>query len=135
MIRDLGTLIRSMDATLHADAVAFCVATEGAALPTNSVIATVREAEGLTVVLFERDATALGIAPAFRAEWITLNVHSDLEAVGLTAAFSNALADAGISCNVIAGVHHDHIFVPHGTGARALATLRALSARPYAAGR
>jgi hypothetical protein len=48
----------------------------------------------------------------FRAAWITLMVHSDLEAVGLTAAFAHALGQAGISCNVVAGAYHDHIFVP-----------------------
>ena len=39
----------------------------------------------------------------FRAAWISLTVHSDLEAVGLTAAFSTALGQAGVSCNVVAG--------------------------------
>jgi hypothetical protein len=46
--------------------------------------------------------------------------------VGLTARFSRTLADAGISCNVIAGLAHDHLFVPWDQGAQALALLRAL---------
>lgn len=44
--------------------------------------------------------------------WLTLTVQSSLEAVGLTAAFSKVLTDEGISCNVLAGYHHDHILVP-----------------------
>ena len=121
-----------MDATLHPEPIAFCLLERVSALPRDRVIASVREKEGLTVVLEERDARAAGLAPLFRAEWITLNLHTDLSAVGLTAAFSTALADAGISCNVIAGVHHDHIFVPHGDGHRALAVLHDLAAKTAA---
>ena len=69
---------------------------------------------------------------AFRSAWITLAVHSDLAAVGLTAAFARALGDAGVSCNVIAGVHHDHLFVPVDRAADALAALHALQARSAA---
>jgi hypothetical protein len=64
----------------------------------------------------------------FRAAWITLTVHSDLEAVGLTAAVSVALGAAGISCNVVAGTYHDHLFVPAQKAADAMAALRKLQA-------
>ena len=47
-----------------------------------------------------------------------------LVASGLTALFSRILADAGISCNVIAGLAHDHLFVGWDQGARALTLLR-----------
>jgi len=53
-------------------------------------------------------------------------VPSDLAAVGLTAAFAQALAAVGISCNVLAGAHHDHLFVPVDRATDALAALRAL---------
>jgi len=48
---------------------------------------------------------------SFVASWITLTVHSSLEAIGLTAAFSAALSQEGIICNVVAAFYHDHIFV------------------------
>jgi hypothetical protein len=59
---------------------------------------------------------------------ITLKVHSSLEAVGLTAAFSRALTEAGISANVVAAYYHDHIFVPATDAERAIEALRQLSA-------
>ena len=65
---------------------------------------------------------------SIRSAWITLRAHSDLAAVGLTAAFARALGDAGISCNVVAGVHHDHLFVPVARAADAMAALQALQA-------
>lgn len=76
------------------------------------VLASVVEAEGLSVVLAESDANRLGLTHDFVAGWITLQVHSSLAAVGLTAAVSAALAEVGISCNVVAGHHHDHLLVP-----------------------
>jgi hypothetical protein len=80
----------------------------------------------LTLVVPEKQAIARGLPVIFRCAWITLNVHSDLNAVGLTAAFAKALGDAGISCNVVAGAYHDHIFVPVESAQRAMAAIRNL---------
>ncbi|HEU4663276.1 MAG TPA: ACT domain-containing protein [Dokdonella sp.] len=88
-------------------------------------VAVFRETEGVTAVVPEPRARRAGLA-GFTAAWITLAVRSDLHGVGLTAAFSRALADAGIACNVFAAIHHDHVFVPADRGAEALACLRAL---------
>ena len=84
---------------------------------------TFREEEGLTAILTPQEARALGLPdrPAFRR--ITLQVHSSLEAVGLTAAVSAALTVAGISANVVAAFHHDHVFVPADRADDALACL------------
>ena len=90
--------------------------------------AAVREAEGLTVVLPREEADRLGLAYDFVAAWITLQVHSELEAVGLTAAVGKALTEAHISCNVLAGFHHDHLLVPVADAARAVEVLAELSA-------
>ncbi|MEM8601561.1 MAG: ACT domain-containing protein [Bacteroidota bacterium] len=90
-------------------------------------VAAVLEAEGLTLVLPQAQADALrfGYATVFRQ--LTLTVHSSLDAVGLTAAVATRLAAHGIPANVVAGYHHDHLFVPHDRAEEALAALQALS--------
>ena len=88
--------------------------------------AVIREDEGLTLILTRADADRAGLAYGYVAARITLRVDSALADVGLTAMFSRVLADAGISCNVIAGLAHDHLFVEWDQGARALALLRDL---------
>lgn len=82
----------------------------------------------MTVIVEESVAIAHGLQPLFRAAWITLTVSSDLAAVGLTAAVARALTDAGISCNVVAAAHHDHLFVPVERAGDAIAALRGLQA-------
>lgn len=91
--------------------------------------AAVREAEGLTVVLPRSAADAEGLSYDFVAAWITLEIHSALEAVGLTAEVGRALTEVGVSCNVLAGFHHDHLLVPVAEASRALEALAGLSAR------
>ncbi len=78
----------------------------------NGVEALVAESEGLTVVCTLDAALLGGWTVEFEAAWLTLDVHSSLDAVGLTAAFSAALGSASIPCNVLAGFYHDHILVP-----------------------
>lgn len=90
-------------------------------------IVTVREDEGLTLILSQQRADELGLPYTYIAAWITLQVRSDLAAVGLTAAVSRALAAADISANVVAGFNHDHVFVPYGLAGDAMSALAALA--------
>jgi uncharacterized protein len=125
-ISNLAVLLRSMEPELHAGVYVYCVVPQGTNISALSPVATVSESEGLTLVLPEEQAINAGLSVLFRAAWITLTVHSDLQAVGLTAAFAGALGQAGISCNVVAGAFHDHIFVPVEQAQQALAALKAL---------
>ena len=93
-------------------------------------VVTVREDEGVTLVLEvpEAERHGLAFAPDDVMAMITLRVHSSLAAVGLTAAVSAALTARSISCNVVAGYHPDHLFVPADRADDALAALTELSA-------
>ena len=123
---DLKTLVASMSPRLNSGVFAF-IGVAGDHKPAwENVVAAIREPEGLSLVVPLEVAEQLGAAVLFRAAWITLTVHSDLQAVGLTAAFSRALTDVGISCNVVAGAYHDHIFVPHEQASDAMAVLVSL---------
>jgi hypothetical protein len=123
---DLAQLLRSMRPALNPGVYVFASVPPGTDVGTLEPIATFREAEGLTIVAEERQAQRAGIPILFRASWLTLTVHSDLQAVGLTAAVAAALTRANIGCNVIAAAFHDHIFVPVDDGERALGVLQAL---------
>jgi hypothetical protein len=89
-------------------------------------LGTFYEKEGLTVIVLKTNAEALGIRYQGVFQCITLNVHSSLDAVGLTAAVSTVLANEGISANVVAAYYHDHIFVPIVKANQALSCLQQL---------
>ena len=110
---------------LHPGTYVFCV-DDGASRLTP--VATIREPEGLTLVLPREDADGAGLRYDLVLAWITLTALTTLDQVGVTAAVSTALAHAGIACNVIAGFHHDHLFVPAHRGNEALAIIRDLGA-------
>lgn len=130
--KSLHRLIRKMNPVLREGAYGFCSLPEGAAVPSGA-IGVFREAEGTTVVIERGDAEGDGLDPLYVAAWITLTVHSDLDAVGFLATITNALAAAGISCNVFSAINHDHLFVPYEEGERAVEILRALQLSPLPA--
>lgn len=90
-------------------------------------IATFLESEGMTVVVPISKAEKYNLSYDTIFNKITLEVHSSLEAVGLTAAISNELAAFNISANVVAGYYHDHIFIPKDKADLALETLEGLT--------
>ncbi len=114
--RDLSRLLASLAPRLANARYGFVLA-EGVA---DDAFAIIREAEGTTHIRPEADG---GWAR------ISLSVHSSLEAVGLTATLSAALAGAGISANIVAGFHHDHVFVPWDRRHEALELLERLAAQ------
>jgi hypothetical protein len=92
----------------------------------DGVLALIAEAEGTTAVVSIAEAERRGWPVEFRAAWLTVSVHSSLEAVGLTAALSAALAERGIAGNVLAGFFHDHLLVPLDRADEAVACLESL---------
>jgi hypothetical protein len=116
-----------MNPQLNDGAYVFCSLSDAAQLDGVQPLGSFQEAEGLTVILPRLQAEQLRLPYNYVAAWLTLHVHSALQAVGLTAAVAGALAQAGISCNVIAGFYHDHLFVAHADGPRALAVLQQLT--------
>jgi uncharacterized protein len=105
---------------LHAEPYVFAA---GEPPPGAAPFALIREDEGLTLILTRAAADEAGLAYDYVAARITLRVNSALTATGLTALFSRILADAGISCNVIAGLAHDHLFVDWDQRGQAVALL------------
>lgn len=125
--KSITALLRGMSPKLNPGEYVFCTVADSAALQGSEVLGSFREQEGLTAILERSRADALGLEYSFVAAWITLTIHSALDAVGLTAAFASALGEAGISCNVIAAYYHDHIFVASDDAAQAMTVLQALS--------
>ena len=132
-VSHLAELLGSMQPVLNRGVYVFATLPAGGVPDRLVPIATFREREGLTLIVEEQQAKDAGVPILFRAAWITLTVHSDLQAVGLTAAVAGALAEAGISCNVVAAAHHDHLFVPVESADRAITVLQVLQQRAGAA--
>lgn len=110
--KDLHSLLKNMTPVKQAGVYVFVSVPDDFQIPFNEIIASFREDEGLSLILSKEKADSLGLEYYFEACWISLTVHSSLEAVGLTAAISSELTKHNIPCNVVAGYHHDHLFVP-----------------------
>jgi hypothetical protein len=115
---------RDLAPELHPEPYVFVV--EDAIPAGLSPFAVIREDEGLTLVLLQAEADRQAMRYDYVAARITLRINSELSAVGLTAAVSRVLADTGISCNVIAGAAHDHLFTAWDRRDEALALIRGL---------
>ncbi|WP_139958843.1 ACT domain-containing protein [Flavicella sediminum] len=109
--KNLETLLKSMKPKHNAGEFVFCKTENLEQLNLSQIIMTFKEEESMTLITEKKVADKLNLDYSFVTSWITLTVHSSLEAVGLTAAFSKALSENGISCNVVAAYYHDHIFV------------------------
>ena len=109
--KNIENLLKNMNPVLNAGDFVFCTVPSINKIDLSQIVGSFKEVEGTTLILSKAYADENALEYVSIMSWITLQVHSSLEAVGLTAAFSKVLAENNISCNVVAGYYHDHIFL------------------------
>ena len=124
---NLSILIRTLHPVLNEGEYVFCRVKDLDNIDFGHLLFHFKESEGITIVVGKEYADASNLEYHNIFSWISLEVHSSLNAVGLTATFSNALYEEGISCNVVAAFYHDHIFVARKDAENAMDTLQKLS--------
>lgn len=125
--KDLQVLLKSMKPELVSGDYVFCKVEKLESINLNEIEMFFKEKEAITLILKREIADLLQLEYSIVMSWITLTVHSSLEAVGLTAAFSKALSEQQISCNVVAAFYHDHIFVNKNEAQKAMQILNSFS--------
>lgn len=125
--KNLEIILKSLQPKLNTGEYVFCSIQTLNNIDTEDILLFFREQEAITIIIKKEIADRYDLTYSFVAAWITLNVFSALDAVGLTAAFSTALSNELISCNVVAGYYHDHIFVDSKHAAKAMKILQAFS--------
>jgi hypothetical protein len=125
--KNLHKLLKDLKPVLNSGEYVFATVSNFDKILRTDTVFEFKEVEGITIVLEKNKADYLKIPSQAVCAWITLKVHSSLEAIGLTAAFSSALTQHNISCNVVAGFYHDHIFVAVKDAKKALKVLTNLS--------
>ncbi|SLN11205.1 ACT domain protein [Roseovarius albus] len=128
-VKDTNEMIRQMRPALRDGSYHFVhvADTELAARAMLMSIASFAEDEGLSLILPSAALSELGLIDDMPMRCITLQVHSALDGVGLTAAVATVLAENGIPCNMVAAYHHDHAFVPAESAEEAVALLESIA--------
>jgi len=126
---NINYVLKNLSPQLNEGVFVFCSVENAKNINEEYIMASIIETKGKTIVLKREVADSLKLSYSVTMNWITLNVNSSLELVGLGAIISQKFAYNRITYNLIAGYYHDHIFVPIKDTERALNLLHELSHR------
>lgn len=127
--KDLEAILRSILVSCDGKEYIYCATNSDSALMSllPDAIGLFREDEATTVIMLKdllQPSDYIQTSDSYAK--LTIDVHTSLEAVGLTAAIAKVLTDYGISANVVAAYYHDHIFVPYKSKDKAVEALSSL---------
>jgi hypothetical protein len=122
---NLSTVLSSLQISCDDVQYGFATVKDGLSLP-KEIIGTFHEAEGETVIASVEELNHNRIPHEGPYAKLTIEVHTSLALVGLTAVLATKLAEAGISANVVAAFYHDHIFVQFNAREKAIEVLNQL---------
>jgi hypothetical protein len=119
-ISELVALFRASAAKLNQGVYVYSIVPISTDLSRVNTIAIFNEIEGVTVIVSEFEAIKAKLPILFRVAWITLTKPYNPRVAQL----SQALRELGLSCNIVAAVYHNHLFVPVDVAAEAMERLR-----------
>ena len=122
-LKKINEIIKNLNPKLNKGEYVFCSIKDINDINMIDIVSSFKESEGYSIIISKEEAIKNSLHFYFVSAWITLEINSSLDSIGLTSAFSKELTEAGISCNVLAGYHHDHIFVPYHKKAKAMKIL------------
>ena len=93
---NISKLIKGMTPILNKGDYVFCTIEDFSMVDRKDTICEFKEKESTTIVIERIKADNLNLSYDYVASWITLRIHSSLEAIGLTAIFSTELANNGL---------------------------------------
>lgn len=124
---NLQEVLSSMQVSCDGIEYGFANTLDGSQISVDEVLGTFKEGEGLTVIADTKFLNSQNLAYEGPFAKLSIEVHTSLDLVGLTAVLATKLADQGVSANVVAAYYHDHVFVQYGdrnTAIEALASLK-----------
>lgn len=125
-INDLQEVLASIKVSCDEVAYGFATVIEDVAISAQDGLATFKEKEGLAIIDTVGSLKSKDLKYDGPFAKLTVDAHTSLDMVGLTAAISTKLANNGISANVVAAYYHDHIFVQYEHRHEALKLLKEL---------
>lgn len=133
-ISDLNELLKNMKPKLKKEKYYIGSFDEGELMTLanylDNIVCIYKETEGLSVTFTEdilEDMKTITKKVSGPFALITLEVHSDLLAVGFMAKIASTLAEEKISCNAVSAYYHDHIFVQYERKEDAVTALEKIS--------
>lgn len=123
---NLQAVLNSMQVVCDDLEYGFATLPAGTDIDPKAVLGVFQEVEGLTLIATKGYLEGSKIAFEGPFAKLTIDVHTSLELVGLTAVLATKLAANNISANVVAAYYHDHVFVQYDLREKATRILNGL---------